>query len=178
MTGPQHKPQSRELSALVGKTVRGTRRVFFAFRGEIDTEEGPLELNFDDGSVVLFRSGSDGQQLVIENQAWRDPFAEAPSEENREYVERHGKWTAFDTSGDAPYVGLIGCRIERVQAITLRDQSIADGFPVDEMMKSDNVHVDFDAIVGAVLEFNALAVGLEVVMDELRVTFSGGDCVT
>ena len=89
------------LLRFVGARLLRVARVFFAHGGDVDRSEGPLELTFDRGAVVL-RIGGDGATLIAEDGAWQDPFPAASlSPENQAWIARHGKWSLFDLS-DAP----------------------------------------------------------------------------
>jgi hypothetical protein len=159
---------SRILQEMVGKTVRSVRRVFFTYGGVVERNEGPLELEFADGSVALFQSGSNGQDLALALEPWRDPFGGEMSLENRSYVDQYGKWSAFDVSGDEPYVQICGNRILGVQEINLKQQAVAEGYPVDKAI-AEGWDVDFETIVGAVISVGGRAIRVESIMDELHV---------
>jgi hypothetical protein len=93
-------------------------------------------------------SGSDGESLLVELQAWLEVFAEEGlSAENREFIERSGKWTAFDVSGEPEYLSLIGAQVEQVLPIRIPDGKI----------------------VGAVIETSGGKVRAEVEADDLYV---------
>jgi hypothetical protein len=87
------------------------------FAGNTASDRGPIELTFSDSSTALFDVGPDGEALRFEEARWRDPFTEPLSSENREFVERSGKWTAFDVSGQPPYAALVGQAVLDVQPI-------------------------------------------------------------
>jgi len=59
------------------------------------------------------------QRVVVGS--WVDPFREPLSEENRAYVESHGKWTAFDTSATPEMAPLVEQIVRRV--LPIRDQA-------------------------------------------------------
>lgn len=110
-----------DLSAVEGRVVVQIRRVHYEYQGDVDWGKGPLELTFLDGSSVVFDAAGDGYTLKIRKGPWLDPFAEPLSQENREFVEKHGKWTAFDVSHTSPYETFIGTPISDVDAV--RDTS-------------------------------------------------------
>lgn len=85
--------------------------------GRVESDNGPVEVTFSDGSTFLFNVGADGESLRIEEGQWRDPFQEPLSPENREFVERSGKVTAFDVSAKRPYDALIGRTVLDIQPI-------------------------------------------------------------
>ena len=91
----------------VGRRVTGVARIFYEYRGSIDEDDGPLELALDGVPIVLDVAG-DGESLQVRKQAWADPFEGPLSEENRLYVEEHGRWRRVDCSRAEPYAGLIG----------------------------------------------------------------------
>jgi hypothetical protein len=97
-----------KLAGLIGKRIASIRRLLYVVAGRIESETGPIEITLADGSTFLFNVGPDGESLRIEEGRWRDPFTEPLSRENREFIERSGKVTAFDVSGARPYDALIG----------------------------------------------------------------------
>jgi len=95
------------LSELPGRVIRKVQRILYVLRGTITAESGPIEITFTDGLTVLLDAAPDGEALAVKPSAWTDHFAEPLSVENRKFVERSGKWTAFDVSGQPPYSDLI-----------------------------------------------------------------------
>jgi hypothetical protein len=108
------------LTSAVGAAVQCVRRVHYVFNGRPDTDFGPVELTIGE-RVFLFDNAPDGESLRIIEHAWHDPFREPLSEENREFVERSGKWTAFDVSTLGPWAKLIGEPLADVEPITNED---------------------------------------------------------
>lgn len=104
-------------SIVRGRNVTTVRRVRYELAGTLRSDNGPLEITFDDSAIVL-QPASDGELLAIESQAWTDPFAAPLSTENEEYVRTHGKWTAFDISKESPYDRLIGTQVELILPIS------------------------------------------------------------
>jgi len=95
------------LASLSGRVIERVRRILYVGPdGEIDNDEGPVELGFSDGSVCLLR-GSNGWRILSESRQWSDPFAPPLSPENEQFVSSAGKWTAFDVSADAPWLSLV-----------------------------------------------------------------------
>lgn len=108
------------LTSAVGATVQCARRVHYVFNGRPDTDFGPVELTIGE-QVFLFDNAPDGESLRIIEHPWHDPFREPLSEENKEFVERSGKWTAFDVSTLGPWAKLIGEPLADVEPITNED---------------------------------------------------------
>jgi hypothetical protein len=109
---PRYEGWSRahRLSAtpeLVGREIARIRRLHYVFRGEANTRDGPIELTFSDGSVVMCDAAADWR-LEFFGAAWVDPFPEPLSEPDRAYVDRYGRWSAFDVTDQMPYSWLIG----------------------------------------------------------------------
>ncbi len=138
---------------LKGDRILGIRRIRFIHRGEINEDSGPLELATERHGVVVFGAGPDGESLVLSNKPWADPFDRELSAKDREWVEVHGKWTAFSISGEEPWADLVGHRIDRV---LLR---VAEHVPSE--------------IVGADLETERGTVRVDVVADELKAHVGG-----
>jgi hypothetical protein len=127
--------------------VVAIRRVFFELHGQLDWSRGPVEFTFDDGSVLLLESGADGESLRITDNEWTDAFAGVLSRENAGFVERSGKWTAVDVSGEAPTASLVGARIGSVAQILTTTGGVA----------------------GLVLQIGDRQVRVEVIADDLYV---------
>jgi hypothetical protein len=101
----------------VGTPIRRVRRIHYVYNGRPDTDFGPVELTIGE-RPFLFDTGADRESLRVTETAWADPFREPLSTENREFVERSGKWTAFDVSALGRWAKLIGEPLSDVEAIT------------------------------------------------------------
>jgi hypothetical protein len=101
----------------VGTPIGRVRRIHYVFNGRRDTDFGPVELTIGE-RTFLFDNAADGESLRVTETAWADPFAEPLSIENREFVQRSGKWTAFDVSTLGRWAKLIGEPLSDVEAIT------------------------------------------------------------
>jgi len=110
---------SERLAALTGKTIVSIRRLHYVYKGRIDFESGGIELVFSNGSAALFGVGPDGEALGLREAVWRDPFEEPLSTENREFIEKSGKWTAFDVSKEPQYAPLVGRAVLEVQRVVM-----------------------------------------------------------
>lgn len=102
---------------LVGRTVVRIDRAFYETDGVIHPGDGPLEVQLDDGAVLLFDGGADGESLRVENSPWVDPFEGQLTPENAQFVAESGKWTRVPVSKDAPYCELIGATVEAVEVL-------------------------------------------------------------
>ncbi|WP_433196159.1 hypothetical protein ACQP1G_43460 [Nocardia sp. CA-107356] len=140
---------SEGLAAVVGRRIRAIRRMFYVHGTDVDRTEGPIELTFDDGSVLLLDAGTDGEELRVGSTPWRDPFAGVSEPEYIEYVAESGKYTAFDVGSEPPYSRLLGYRIAAVSESRLHD----------------------DRLRAAVLEVNGSKLAVETLADELLVTW-------
>ena len=79
-------------------------------RDEANTRDGAIELTFSDGSVVMCDAAADWT-LEFYDKAWVDPFPEPLSESDRDYLDRYGRWSAFDVTDQMPYSRLVGQRV-------------------------------------------------------------------
>ncbi|WP_063044460.1 hypothetical protein [Nocardia pseudovaccinii] len=140
---------SEGLAAVVGRRIRAVRRMFYVQGSDVDRTEGPIELTFEDGSVLLLDAGTDGEELLVASTPWRDPFAGLTEPEYIEYVAESGKYTAFDVGSELPYSHLIGSHIAAVSESRLHD----------------------DRLRAAVLEVNGSKLAVETLADELLVTW-------
>jgi hypothetical protein len=100
----------------IGTPIRRVRRMHYVYSDQPDTDFGPVELTVGE-QLFLFDNEPDGESLRITGAAWIDPFAEPLSAENREFVARSGKWTAFDVSADRAWASLIGEVLSEVEPI-------------------------------------------------------------
>lgn len=105
------------LDELVGRQITLVSRVLYLHDGEIEPDDGPVEVG-GDGYVVLLDGASDGESLRARREAWKDPFEGPLSGENELYVEKHGKWQRVDYSQQEPYAGLVGQRISEIVLLT------------------------------------------------------------
>ncbi len=106
-----------ELAKLVGKRVARIVRILFELNGRFDQDDGPLELHFDDGRVLLLDGEGDGETLRLRSAAWADPFAEPLSAENRRFVAESGRWRRVDCTNAAPFTDIAGGTIESAQLL-------------------------------------------------------------
>jgi hypothetical protein len=114
---PRHEGWSRahRLSTppdLVGREIARIRRLHYLFRDEPNTRDGAIEMTFSDGSVVMCDAAADWT-LEFYGAAWVDPFTEPLSESDRAYLDRYGRWSAFDVSDQMPYSWLIGQQVRQ-----------------------------------------------------------------
>ena len=72
-------------------------------------------MTVESGDVVVLDVASDWT-LTARPGPWVDHFAEPLTEDNREFVRRHGKWSAVDLSPELAEA-LIGARIESASLI-------------------------------------------------------------
>lgn len=105
------------LAQIIGNAILGIRRIWYVLEGKVVSSRGALELTFKDGRAATLDVGPDGEALSVIGSRWEDPFTEPLSEENRAFVERSGKWTAFDVSTEPPYRELVGHTVERVEPL-------------------------------------------------------------
>ncbi|WP_437764586.1 hypothetical protein WMF27_34570 [Sorangium sp. So ce281] len=96
------------LKVLPGRRIRAVARILFERDGQIESDDGPLELYLDDGTVVLFDGSADGESLRVQGAPWADPFEPPISDENRLYVEQSGKWSRFEQSSGPRFASLLG----------------------------------------------------------------------
>ncbi|MET8876152.1 hypothetical protein ACWEO2_15070 [Nocardia sp. NPDC004278] len=141
---------SEGLAAVVGRRISAIRRMFYVHGTDVDRTEGPIELTFDDGSVLLLDAGTDGEELRVATTPWRDPFAGLTEPEYIDYVAESGKYTAFDVGAEPPYSDLLGCRIAAVAESRLHD----------------------DRLRAAILDVNGSKLAVETLADELLVTWN------
>jgi hypothetical protein len=127
----------RDTLGLVDKRrVSRIRRIRYEVRGTVKSINGPVELSFADGGVVLLEPASDGERLVVRSTAWVDPFSPPLTSGNDEFVRTHGKWTAVDVSDQEPYGAIVGREASLVRPIlnpALQTIGLAAVFPNAEL---------------------------------------------
>lgn len=131
---------------LNGKLLIRVRRAFYEFEGDVEQNEGLIELSFAEGQCVYFDVGADAESLSLNPGPWVDPFALPRSRENETYVNIYGKYTAFDVSTQEPYCKIIGHAVSGVQPI------------IDEATSKQT---------GLILTFGKSRLKIEVIADEL-----------
>lgn len=87
---------------LVGRKIERIRRLFYTFQGETNQLDGPIELTFEDGSALLCDTAADWT-LQFFGAAWKDPFEAELTPDERQYVDRYGRWGAHDVTAQPPY---------------------------------------------------------------------------
>jgi hypothetical protein len=100
------------LPDLVGREISRIRRLHYVFQGEVNASDGPIELSFADGSVVMCDAAADWT-LEFFGAAWVDPLPEPLNDLDRAYVDRYGRWAAYDVTELAPYSSLSGNTIQQ-----------------------------------------------------------------
>jgi hypothetical protein len=109
-------PGGWSLTDVIGSRITRIRRVHYVYRGVPDTDFGPLELTFGD-RFALLDNAADGEALRVRAQAWEDPLAEPLSEENCAFVEKSGKWAAFDASAESAFATFVGDVLASVELV-------------------------------------------------------------
>ena len=133
---------------LLVSPVSKLRRIKFELLHKVIDENGPLEIQFHNGTTVLFDAGEDGEELRVLTKGWEDPFEGKMSQENREFVWKHGKWVAFDASMERGFKHLLG---ERAKSL-LSKRNVAE------------------KLIGLTLTFPTTLLHVETGVDELLVT--------
>ena len=143
-----------DLSKGLGKRIRRVARILFVRKERPQPNDGALELEMDDGSVLLLDGASDGESLRVRSEAWLDPFQPPLSDENAQYVEEHGKWSRVDVSGDAPYAPIIGTHLLAVTVLENEHGRVAgvclstEGPPIWFAVAGDESHVHWGHPIG------------------------------
>jgi len=104
-------------STLVGRVVNRIRRVRYVFQEQVTSDGGQLELTFDDAGALLCDAGPNGQELVLTAAEWVDPFVPPLSPESLDYVNRYGRWVAFDVSAEKGFRALVGTPVSHVAEV-------------------------------------------------------------
>src|SRR5688500_17039874 len=99
---------SSSLKSLLGWRIAAVARILYVYRGEVDRRDGALELDFEDGSVVLLDGAADGERLRVRDAPWTDPFPEPISAENQFFIDESGRWSRIELSQDPNFSPLVG----------------------------------------------------------------------
>lgn len=104
------------LRNLAGKRITYIARVLYEHGAEIDPDDGAVEIGIDD-QVLLIDAAAEGDSVRAREGAWKDPFTEPLGEDNRRYIEAHGRWRRVDCSQLSAYSELVGQPITGVAAL-------------------------------------------------------------
>ena len=135
----------KELTALVGQRISGVRRILYVGPDGQVGRTGAIELTSSEGTVVVLDSGADGESMRVTGQRWTDPFGEPLSPENRAWVDRVGKWSAFDVGDDPEYAALAAGTVLSVDPIYENDT--VTGALVRTAGGTLRAHVEFDEML-------------------------------
>lgn len=107
-----------DVRSWIGREVVRVARILYEFEGEVEADDGALEITFADGSTLLFDSGGDGERLRVTRGLWVDPFEGPQTAENRAYLDAHGQWRRVDVSADPEYAWLCDEGLMDVEVLT------------------------------------------------------------
>jgi hypothetical protein len=95
-----------------GRTITRIRRLGFGIGEGVEIHDGPIELTFADGSVVLI-DAADDWTLRFYGSPWVDPLAGILDDEERARLERRGRWFAIDVTAEDPWRALTVAPIDQ-----------------------------------------------------------------
>ena len=129
----------------VGSILIKIRRAVFVLGATLSGDAGDLELSFENGQTFSFGVAGDGESLAIEPNPWPEQFPEPVSPENQAFLRLSGKWEIIDLGGLLwSYRQFLGRRLSAADAL---------------------------GASGLRLDFDGMPIRVEVIADELRVTF-------
>src|SRR5688572_16112231 len=113
------KPQA-ELSrdvifSFLNRNVTAVYRVLYVVKGEINWDDGFLQLHFSDDRWLLLRGHSDGETLLAKSEAWVDPFAGDLDAETQAWVKAHGRFELIDMSTLDEYRLIVGKQLTQAK---------------------------------------------------------------
>ncbi len=112
------------IEALRGRRVVRVQRLFYVLPdGVVQGDRGDVALTDSDQTVLRLGVGADGEALNVDEGPWRDPFGAPQSAANADFVDRRGKWVAFDLSDVPPYSRLLGL-IVSVEPVQLAEKVV------------------------------------------------------
>jgi hypothetical protein len=100
------------LPVLERRMIARIRRLGFAAGDAVALDDGPIELSFADGSVVL-ADAADDWTLRFYGSAWADPLAGVADGEERARLARRGRWFAVDVTAEDPWRALLNAPIDQ-----------------------------------------------------------------
>ena len=136
------------LHGLVGRTLSAVTLVRYAGAAGPTHPTGPVALTFSDGLSVLMKPAADGELLDVTTGGWEDAFAEPLSEEDRAYVRRCGKWTAYDVSSEEQYLSVVGHQVTSIEPMLLAARGMTGVTILTDAGKL-TVRVEFDELIAA-----------------------------
>ena len=115
---PRHGDWSRtakqsSVPVMIGRAIKGMRRLHYVYQDEANTTDGPIELTFDDGGVVMCDASADWS-LAFYLSPWIDPLCDPLSETDQAYVDHYGRWCAYDVTDQLPYRQITGSLVVQV----------------------------------------------------------------
>ena len=131
----------------VGSILIKIRRAVFVRGANISGDTGDLELLFDNGQTFSFGVAGDGESLAIESNPWSEQFPEPVTPENQAFLRVSGKWELIDAGALLwSYRELLGRRLSAAE--TLGGSGLRldfDGMPVKIEVIADELHVTFES---------------------------------
>lgn len=109
--------RAADVRSWIGRKVVGVARILYTFEGEVESDDGALEITFGDGSVLLFDSDGGQERLRVVPAPWIDPFEGPQTPENRAWLDAHGRWRRVDVSADPDYAWLCAEGIGEVEVL-------------------------------------------------------------
>ncbi|MEZ4473288.1 MAG: hypothetical protein R3F60_21375 [bacterium] len=112
------------LDEVVGSKLTGIARILYEFNGEIEPDDGAVELT-SEGFTALLEGSGDGESLRVREAAWKDPFEAPLSPDNYRYAQEHGRWRRIDCSTLPNYSDLVGREVTEIRPLANEHGRIA-----------------------------------------------------
>ncbi|MBW4438930.1 MAG: hypothetical protein KME04_17465 [Pleurocapsa minor GSE-CHR-MK-17-07R] len=109
----------KNLESIGSSSVVSVKRVFrFVDEIQQDNHHWPVQIEFDNGSFLLFDAATDGMSIKADVKAWEgDPVLREPNEHTLAYVREYGYLRLVNVSDVAPYSFLMGRRPHQFEPI-------------------------------------------------------------
>lgn len=104
----------RVIEKVAGKTVARMQRVWWVKNGLVSSDEGELQIEFEQGEILLMKHSSNGDIPAVTEERWIDPFTGQIDEATQRWIQDVGKADLVDVSDRPPYRAFIHQPIAKV----------------------------------------------------------------
>ncbi len=105
-----------DIEGTKGKQIKKIHVALFVYKGNRKWDDSPLQITFEDGSVILLE-GDGNDNLIVTKSVWKDYFQGHLSQENQDFIRENGKWSLFDVSEMQPFKQLLEKSIQSINPI-------------------------------------------------------------
>lgn len=92
----------KDIERTIGKKIKKVHVALFVYKRRRRWDDSPLQITFADDSIILLK-GDGNDNLRVTNSAWKDEFQDDLSQEDKDFIQKNGKWSSFDVSETQPF---------------------------------------------------------------------------